>query len=180
MRHSRRTNKLGRKTGHRLATERSMVTSLFTHERVITTVPKAKEFRRAAEKLITLARSKSLHNMRQALSALGNDKQVVRKLFEKIGPRFATRNGGYTRVLKLDRRRLGDNAPLAILELVEKSSAEELAAEKQVREQRNEERRQERATTLQRKKKGRSYAACETRRPPRRGVRKKAPVPVEE
>jgi large subunit ribosomal protein L17 len=180
MRHSRRTNKLGRKTGHRLATERSLVTSLFTHERVITTVPKAKEFRRAAEKLITLARSKSLHNFRQALSALGNDKQVVRKLFDKIGPRFATRNGGYTRVLKLDRRRLGDNAPLAILELVERSSSAELEAEKKAREERNEARRAANSTKLQRKKKGRGPSSCATRRPPRRGLRKKPLVPTEE
>lgn len=180
MRHSRRTNKLGRKTGHRLATERSLVTSLFTHERVITTVPKAKEFRRAAEKLITLARNKSLHNLRQALSALGNDKQVVRKLFDKIGPRFATRNGGYTRVLKLDRRRLGDNAPLAILELVERSTPAELEAEKKVREERNEARRAASSTKLQRKKKGRDPSVCATRRPPRRGLRKKPLAPTEE
>lgn len=177
MRHSRRTNKLGRKTGHRLATERSLVSSLFTHERVVTTVPKAKEFRRSAEKLITLARTKSLHNMRQVLSALGNDKIVTRKLFETIGPRFAERNGGYTRILKLDRRRLGDNAPLAILELVERSSTADLTAEREAREVVYAARREAAAKVkLQRKKKGRGASACATRRPPRRGVKKARPV----
>ena len=100
-----------------------MLKALFTHGRVITTLPKAKEYRPFAEKMITLAKVKNLHNIRRAASMLGNDREVVQKLFDEIGPRFAERNGGYTRILKLAKPRLGDNAPRAIFELVGHSEA---------------------------------------------------------
>jgi len=91
--------------------------SLFEHERIITTVAKAKELRPHAEKLITLAKRGSLHARRQAIARLSN-KEVVRKLFAEIGPRFADRPGGYTRIIKRAQRRLGDGGETAIIELL--------------------------------------------------------------
>lgn len=108
---------------------RNLVVSLFRHERVVTTPEKAKEFRGYAERWITLAREKNLHNLRRAIGAL-QDKGVVRKLFDVLAPRFKSRPGGYTRVLKLSRRRIGDNAPLAIWELVERTPREKPPEEK--------------------------------------------------
>jgi large subunit ribosomal protein L17 len=119
MRHQIRGRKLSRTSAHKKALKRNLLSSLFTHERVTTTLAKAKEFRPAAERLITLARTKDLHHIRLALSHIP-DKTVVKKLFDDIAPRFATRPGGYTRILKLGKARLGDNAPRAILELVER------------------------------------------------------------
>jgi large subunit ribosomal protein L17 len=143
-----------------MAMERNMVSSLITHERIVTTVTKAKAIRPAAEKLISLARQNTLHRFRQALSFLGNDKRVARKLFSKIGPRFENRPGGYTRILKLSRSRLGDNAPLAIFELVERSPEEELQEERETFEQEMEKRRQLAVRKKQRKKRGRNPANC--------------------
>ena len=108
--------KLGRHTDHRKAMLRNQVTSLFQHGRIETTVSKAKETRRMAEKMITLAKKGDLHSRRQILSYV-YDKDVVNKLYEEIAPKYEDRNGGYTRVLKLGPRR-GDGAELAILELV--------------------------------------------------------------
>ena len=116
MRHNAGLRKLGRTSSHRLALLRSLSTSLFRHERIRTTVPKAKELRRFAEKLITLARRDELHARRQVVAQVA-DKDVVKKLFSTIGPRFATRPGGYTRIMKLGTR-LGDGAEMAIVELV--------------------------------------------------------------
>src|SRR5262245_12258504 len=113
MRHQVRGRALGRTSAHKKALRRNLLAALFTHERIVTTVAKAKEFRPAAERLITLAKKRDLHRIRLALAELP-DKDVVKKLFDVLGPRFASRNGGYCRILKLDRRRLGDNAPRAI------------------------------------------------------------------
>jgi len=88
------------------------------HERIRTTPAKAKEARRLAEKVITLAKEGSLASRRRALALLGGDREIVKKLFEEIAPRFEGRNGGYTRILHLDEHRLGDNAPQVIFELV--------------------------------------------------------------
>ena len=118
MRHRKRGRKFGRTSEHRIAMKRNLLTALFTHGRIITTLSKAKEYRPYAEKMITLARERSLHRIRRAASLLGNDKTVVKKLFDEIGPSFADRPGGYTRILKLSKPRLGDGAPRAILELV--------------------------------------------------------------
>jgi large subunit ribosomal protein L17 len=121
MRHRKANPKLGRTTAHRKAMIRNMVTSLFREERVVTTVPKAKEARRIAERVITIARGGGLHNIRQA-SRVVKDRDVLKRLFEVLGPRYATRPGGYTRILKTGYR-AGDNAPLSILELVDSDRA---------------------------------------------------------
>lgn len=129
MRHRVRGRKLGRKTEHRTALKRNLLKALFTHGRIITTLAKAKEYRPYAERMISLAREKTLHRMRRVSSLLGNDRTVVKKLFDEIGPQFSSRAGGYTRVLKLNKPRLGDNAPRALLELVGESERRFLAAE---------------------------------------------------
>ncbi len=124
MRHRKAGRKLGRTSAHRKAMLRNLVCSLFEHGRVQTTVPKAKEARRLAEKTITLAKkgkasqddAVQLHYRRQALSKL-NSKATVRKLFDEIADRYETRPGGYTRIMKAGYR-LGDNASIAIFELV--------------------------------------------------------------
>ena len=108
--------KLGRNSAHRKAMLRNLVTDLFREERISTTDTRAKEARREAEKLITLAKRGDLHARRQVLSYI-YDESVVTNLFEEIGPRYADRNGGYTRILKLGPRR-GDAAEMVFLELV--------------------------------------------------------------
>ncbi|CDZ75232.1 ribosomal protein L17 [Peptoniphilus sp. ING2-D1G] len=108
--------KLGRPTAHRKAMLRNLVTSLLREERMTTTVTRAKEAKRMAEKMITLGKRGDLHARRQALSYI-YDEDVVTKLFAEIAPKYETRNGGYTRILKLGHRR-GDGAEKAIIELV--------------------------------------------------------------
>jgi large subunit ribosomal protein L17 len=108
--------KLGRPTDHRKAMLRNQVTSLLKYERIETSVTRAKETRRMAEKMITLGKRGDLHARRQALAYI-YDEDVVKKLFDEIAPRYSDRNGGYTRVLKLGPRR-GDGTEMAILELV--------------------------------------------------------------
>ena len=127
MRHHVAGKKLNRTSAHRKATRRNMIVSLFRHERIITTVEKAKAFRPKAEKLITLAKEKTLVRYRRAISEL-QDKAVVKKLFDEIGPRFKDRAGGYTRILRLGKNRLGDNASQAILELVDNKVLEQQIA----------------------------------------------------
>jgi len=116
MRHRKSGRKLGRTTAHRKAMLRNMVTSLFEHERIVTTVPKAKEARRVADKMITLAKRGDLHARRQVLSYI-QSKDVVAKLFDEIQTQFTDRQGGYTRIIKTGTRH-GDAAEMAILELV--------------------------------------------------------------
>lgn len=117
MRHKVSGRKLNRAPAHRKMLYRNLVTSLLRHERIETTVPKAKEARRLAEQLITYAKRGDLHARRQVARKL-TDPRVLQKLFDEIGPRYATRPGGYTRILRLSGARKGDNAELAILELV--------------------------------------------------------------
>jgi large subunit ribosomal protein L17 len=112
--------KLGRTSSHRSAMFRNQLASLIESERIVTTLPKAKELRPQIEKLITLAKNDSVHARRQAARQIPDD-ALIAKLFETIGPRFSTRPGGYTRILKLGARR-GDAAEMAILELVERSA----------------------------------------------------------
>lgn len=126
MRHRKATCKLGRTSSHRNAMLRNMVTSLFEHERIVTTVPKAKEARRVADKMITLAKRGDLHARRQALSYI-QSKDVVAKLFDEIQQQYSDRQGGYTRIIRTGTR-LGDAAPMAILELVAYEDAEEEVA----------------------------------------------------
>jgi len=123
MRHGHGLRKLNRTSSHRLAMFRNMAVALLTHEAIKTTLPKAKELRRVVEPLITLGKNPTLANKRLAFARL-RDRDAVVKLFDDIGPRFADRNGGYTRVLKMGHRQ-GDNAPMAFMELVERVEAEE-------------------------------------------------------
>lgn len=115
MRHGKSGRKLNRSTSHRVAMFRNMVTSLLQHERIFTTVPKAKELRRWADWMITLGKRGDLHARRQALAVI-REKQVVHKVFEELGPRYQNRSGGYTRMVKVGFRR-GDASPMCILEL---------------------------------------------------------------
>jgi large subunit ribosomal protein L17 len=146
MRHRNRGKKLGVKPAHRSAMKRNMVKSLVDNERVITTIDKAKAFRPFADKIIHLSKEKNLHNIRQVVKLLGNRdlqmefvdddndtskakiKTVVQKLFDDIGPRNRTRNGGYTRILRLAKRRLGDAGERCIFELVEGGLTQSLSA----------------------------------------------------
>lgn len=120
MRHRVAGAKLGRTASHRTAMKRNMASSIIDHERITTTLVKAKAIKPFVEKLVTLAKKDSVHNRRQAFATLRN-KEAVSKLFETIGPRFAERPGGYCRVLKLAKPRLGDAAPRAIIEFVERT-----------------------------------------------------------
>lgn len=115
MRHGKSGRKLNRNTSHRMAMFRNMVTSLLQHERIYTTVPKAKELRRWADWMITLGKRGDLHARRQALAVI-REKAVIHKVFAELGPRFQNRPGGYTRIIKVGYRR-GDAAPMCILEL---------------------------------------------------------------
>ena len=120
MRHRVAGAKLGRTASHRRAMKRNMASSIIEHERITTTLVKAKAIRPYVEKLVTLARTDNVHNRRNAYAILRN-KDAVSKLFETLGPRFATRPGGYTRILKLSKPRLGDAADRAIIEFVERT-----------------------------------------------------------
>jgi large subunit ribosomal protein L17 len=117
MRHLKQGRKLGRTTAHRKALLRNLATALLEHERIITTEPKAKELRRVADKLVTLGKRGNLHARRQALQTVRSN-SVVQKLFNEIAPRFAERQGGYTRILRLGYRP-GDAAAMAVIELVD-------------------------------------------------------------
>jgi large subunit ribosomal protein L17 len=129
MRHLKAGRKLGRNATHRLALMRNLARALIEHERIITTVEKAKEARRFVEKLITLAKKNTLHSRRLALARV-NDKDTVAKLFNDLGPRFADRPGGYTRVIKRHERRLGDAGRTAFLELLKEGETKVRAHEK--------------------------------------------------
>ena len=116
MRHRKAGKRLGRTTSHRAAMLRNMVTSLLEHERIVTTTPKAKEVRRLADRMITLAKRGDLHARRQAMAVI-RSKNVVAKLFEDLKNEYQEREGGYTRIIKTGNR-FGDAAPMAIIELV--------------------------------------------------------------
>lgn len=122
MRHGHGLRKLNRTSSHRLAMFRNMSVSLIMHEAIKTTLPKAKSLRKVIEPLITLGKEPSLANKRLAFARL-RDRDAVVKLFAEIGPRYAERNGGYTRVLKMGHRQ-GDNAPMAFMELVDRPVVE--------------------------------------------------------
>ena len=122
MRHRVHGRKLGRTSAHRKALFRNQLSALFTHERIITTVAKAKELRPLAERMVTLAGTGTLPARRKVLTMVP-DKEIVRRLFEEIAPRFTDRPGGYTRIMRLGRRR-GDGAELAIIEFVDYDHAE--------------------------------------------------------
>ncbi len=123
MRHRHGLRKLNRTSAHRLAMLRNMTVSLLKHESIRTTLPKAKELRRVAEPIITLGKSATLANKRLAFDRL-RDRDMVVKLFDELGPRYKARNGGYLRILKFGFRQ-GDNAPMALVELVDRPAPEE-------------------------------------------------------
>lgn len=123
MRHRLAGNHLGRTSAHRTAMARNMAVSLIEHERIITTVQKAKNVKPFVEKLITLSKEATVANRRLAFARLRSD-DAVKKLFDVLGPRFSARPGGYCRILKLSKPRLGDNGTRAILELVERTPKE--------------------------------------------------------
>ena len=122
MRHRQSNRKLNRTTSHRLAMLRNMTNSLLRHEAIKTTLPKAKELRRVVEPIITLGKKPSLANRRLAFDRL-RDREMVVKVFDELGPRFAARPGGYVRILKFGYR-VGDNAPMSLVELVDRPEAE--------------------------------------------------------
>ena len=122
MRHQNRVKKMNRTKSHRDALFMNLANALFDHESIKTTNPKAMELKKVADRLITLAKRKDLHSLRLAFAFL-RDKKVVRKLFGDIGDRYVAINGGYTRVVKIGRRK-GDAAPMAIIELTQKKEAE--------------------------------------------------------
>jgi len=118
MRHNHSYRKLGRTSEHRRALFRNQLCSLITHERIITTLPKAKELRPIAEKVVTLGRQADSVHARRLVGRMITDRDLIKRLFDKIGPRFVSRPGGYTRIVKLGPR-AGDGAELAILEFVD-------------------------------------------------------------
>jgi large subunit ribosomal protein L17 len=127
MRHGNGLRKLNRTSSHRLAMLRNMSNSLIEHEVIKTTLPKAKELRMVVEPLITLGKKDNLANRRLAFDRL-RDREMVAKLFSELGPRYAARPGGYLRILKFGFRH-GDNAPMALVELVDRPAVEETAQE---------------------------------------------------
>ena len=146
MRHGHGLRKLNRTTSHRLAMLRNMTVSLLRHEEIRTTLPKAKELRRVVEPMITLGKKASLANRRLAFDRL-RDRSIVEKLFDDLGPRFAKRKGGYTRILKIGFRN-GDNAPMALVTLTEQAAeapAETAADDKKKPEKKTEEKKSAKA-----------------------------------
>ncbi len=125
MRHGHGLRKLNRTSSHRLAMLQNMMNSIIEHEVIKTTVPKAKELRRVIEPMLTLAKEPTLSNKRLAFNRLRNRDNVV-KLFAELGPRYKTRPGGYTRILKMGFR-VGDNAPMAFVELVDRPEIQDVA-----------------------------------------------------
>ncbi len=125
MRHRNGLRKLNRTSSHREAMLRNMTVSLLRHEAIKTTLPKAKELRRVVEPIITLGKSPSLANRRLAFDRL-RDREIVGKVFAELGPRYAKRNGGYLRILKMGFR-VGDNAPMAYVELLDRPEGSEAA-----------------------------------------------------
>jgi len=132
MRHNNAFRKLNRTSSHRLAMFRNMSNSLLRHEVITTTLPKAKELRSYVEPVITLGKKPSLSNRRAAFNRL-RDRQIVTKLFDELGPRYITRPGGYVRILKFGYRK-GDNAPMALVELLDRP-VQETADKKEISEE---------------------------------------------
>ena len=128
MRHGKAGRKLNRTSSHRKAMFANTAASLIEHEQIVTTLPKAKELRPIVEKLITLGKRGDLHARRQAISAIRSE-ALVRRLFETVAPRYASRNGGYTRIMKAGFRQ-GDNAPMAVIEFVDRDTSAKGAADR--------------------------------------------------
>src|SRR5687767_15546015 len=141
MRHRHGLRKLNRTSSHRLAMFRNMAASLLRHEAIQTTVPKAKELRRVVEPLITLGKKPSLANRRLAFDRL-RDREVVVKILDTLGPRYAKRNGGYLRILKMGFRK-GDNAPMALVTLMDRADKAEQADKPEEKKKKTEDKKTE-------------------------------------
>ncbi len=128
MRHGKSGRRLGRTVSHRKALFTNMAASLIEHEQIVTTLPKAKELRPIVEKLVTLGKRGDLHARRQAISKIGSD-ALAKRLFEVIAPRYASRNGGYIRIMKAGFRH-GDNAAMAVIEFVDRDVSAKGAADR--------------------------------------------------
>lgn len=128
MRHGFAGRRLGRSSSHRKAMFANLAVSLIEHEQITTTLPKAKDLRPLVEKLVTLGKRGDLHARRQVIAQIGNE-SVVKRLFDTIAPRYATRNGGYLRIMKAGFRH-GDNAPMAVIEFVERDADAKGAADR--------------------------------------------------
>jgi large subunit ribosomal protein L17 len=128
MRHGFKGRRFARSVSHRKSMFANLAVSLIEHEQVVTTLPKAKDLRPIVEKLVTLGKRGDLHARRQVIAQIGND-DVVKRLFETIAPRYAQRNGGYLRIMKAGFRR-GDNAPMAVIEFVDRDTSAKGAADK--------------------------------------------------
>jgi large subunit ribosomal protein L17 len=128
MRHGRSGRRLNRTVSHRKALFSNMAASLIEHEQIVTTLPKAKELRPIVEKLVTLGKRGDLHARRQVISAIGSD-ALAKRLFETIAPRYASRNGGYLRIMKAGFRH-GDNAAMAVIEFVDRDTSAKGAADR--------------------------------------------------
>lgn len=128
MHHGFAGRRFGRSSSHRQAMLANLAVSLIEHEQIVTTLPKAKDLRPIVEKLVTLGKRGDLHARRQVIAQIGNE-GVVRRLFETVAPRYATRNGGYLRIMKAGFRR-GDNAPLAVIEFVDRDTSAKGAADR--------------------------------------------------
>ena len=128
MRHGKAGRKLNRTSSHRKAMFANMAASLIEHEQIVTTLPKAKELRPIVEKLVTLGKRGDLHARRQAIAAI-RDKKLVRRLFDTLAPRYSSRNGGYTRIMKAGFRQ-GDNAAMAVIEFVDRDPTAKGAADR--------------------------------------------------
>lgn len=128
MRHGKAGRKLNRTSSHRKAMFANMAASLIEHEQIVTTLPKAKELRPIVEKLVTLGKRGDLHARRQAIAAI-RDEKLVKRLFDTVAPRYAERNGGYTRIMKAGFR-YGDNAPMAVIEFVDRDVSAKGAADR--------------------------------------------------
>jgi large subunit ribosomal protein L17 len=163
--------KLGRTSSHRNAMFRNQLASLIESERIITTLPKAKELRPIAEKLITLAKNDSVHNRRQAFRSVPNN-ELIAKLFDTLGPRFSTRPGGYTRIMKLGARR-GDAAEMAILELVERTPEEKTETKGEGKAEKAEKKKAP-------KKEAKAEEPGEAEEKPKKAASKKAAAPKKE
>ncbi|WP_163268226.1 50S ribosomal protein L17 [Chelativorans alearense] len=128
MRHGKSGRKLNRTSSHRKAMFANMAASLIEHEQIVTTLPKAKELRPIVEKLVTLGKRGGLHARRQAIAAI-RDEALVRRLFDTVAPRYSERHGGYTRIMKAGFRH-GDNAPMAVIEFVDRDVTAKGAADR--------------------------------------------------
>jgi large subunit ribosomal protein L17 len=145
MRHGNGLRKLGRTSSHRLAMLRNMTVSLLRHEEIRTTLPKAKELRRVIEPMITLGKKASLANRRLAFDRL-RDRDIVEKLFDDLGPRYAKRNGGYLRILKMGFRN-GDNAPMALVTLMDRADKADEADKPEEKKKKTEDKKVEKKAT---------------------------------